>query len=399
MSRVFQIVSRIHLPEASAASFRLDAVEKALVNAGQQIRVLTAKVPKSYSISEPSHIRRVPVIRDKDGYIKGYVPYMSFDIQAFFNVLFGPKPHVILVEPPPTTGFMMRLACGVRRIPYVWYGADVWSDAAESTGAPKPVVSVVRFMEKTAVRGAAACIAVSEGVAERLHAFGASQVEVIPNGADTDVFNLAAQPFSCEELSSYGVKQPYAIYAGTASQWQGAEIFAQAFSDYWKQAQQHQLVFIGRGDSLPAIREIAEELASYARAHGVDYEPLLVFDSFPPAEAAKWQRGAQVALVSIQPGIGYDFAYPTKVLTALACGTPVLYAGVGPAITDIQANELGLVAEFSPEAIAEQLQVAFDTPGTEAEAQKRFGWVQANKSMKETGRKVAQLLIQVAKRS
>lgn len=396
MTKFFQVVSRIHLPEASAASFRLDAVEKALVAAGQQLRVVTAKLPKEYSVVEPNYIRRVPVIRDKDGYIKGYVPYMSFDIPAFFTVLFGKKPQVILVEPPPTTGFMMRLACGIRRIPYVWYGADVWSDAAESTGAPKLVVDVVRFMEKTAVRGATACIAVSEGVAERLESFGAKTVEVIPNGADTEVFNQQVTPFTKEELAAYGVSQPYAIYAGTASQWQGAEIFAEAFSDYWKQTQQNQLVFIGRGDSMPKIREIAAELVAYAQQQGVSYQPILVLDSFPPQEAAKWQKGAQVALVSIQPGIGYDFAYPTKVLTALGCGTAVLYSGVGPAIADIQTHELGYTAEFNRPAIVKALQTIFRAQADAKASERRSQWVLNHKSMQETGRKVAQLLMRIA---
>ncbi|MCS4484034.1 glycosyltransferase [Gleimia sp. 6138-11-ORH1] len=392
----FQVVSRIHLPEASAASFRLDAVEKALAAAGQEFRVLTAKLPQGMEVKDSAPIRRVPVIRDKDGYIKGYIPYMSFDIPAFFSVLMGKKPQVVLVEPPPTTGFMMRLACGIRKIPYVWYGADVWSDAAESTGAPKIVVDVVRFMEKTAVRGAAACIAVSEGVAERLNEFGAKTVEVIPNGADTEIFNLQVEPFSKAELAKLGVTEPYAIYAGTASQWQGAEIFAKAFSNYWKETQKNQLVFIGRGDSMPKIREIADDLAVYAKRNGCAYQPILVLDSFPPAEAAKWQRGAQVALVSIQPDIGYDFAYPTKVLTALGCGTAVLYAGVGPAIADIEKAQLGYTCKFATEPIVEVMRTAFSAPADAEASQRRADWVLSHRSMKETGRKVAALLMRVA---
>ena len=48
----------------------------------------------------------------------------------------------------------------------------------------------------------------------------------------------------------------------------------------------------------------------------------------PPTEAAEWIRGAAAALVSIVPGIGYDFARPTKTYAAAACGAPTWLIGV-----------------------------------------------------------------------
>ncbi|MDO5500237.1 MAG: hypothetical protein Q4F67_11230 [Propionibacteriaceae bacterium] len=37
----------------------------------------------------------------------------------------------MIVEPPPTTGLVVRVACALRRTPYVYYAADLWSVAAE----------------------------------------------------------------------------------------------------------------------------------------------------------------------------------------------------------------------------------------------------------------------------
>ena len=39
------LVTRIHLPEAAAASFRLDGVERALARHGVPVRVLTTTTP------------------------------------------------------------------------------------------------------------------------------------------------------------------------------------------------------------------------------------------------------------------------------------------------------------------------------------------------------------------
>src|SRR5699024_11434304 len=63
------------------------------------------------------------------------------------------------------------------------------------------------------------------------------------------------------------------------------------------------------------------------------------------AVAARWQRAARAAVVSLRPGIGYDFAMPTKMFAALACGTPVIFAGTRPAGELIEAEHLGWACE------------------------------------------------------
>lgn len=57
--------------------------------------------------------------------------------------------------------------------------------------------------------------------------------------------------------------------------------------------------------------------------------PIVILGNQVPERAARWQRGATVALASVRPGAGYDFAYATKVLSALSCGTPSFIRGRG----------------------------------------------------------------------
>jgi hypothetical protein len=134
-------------------------------------------------------VKRFPVLRDAAGYVRGYVQYMSFDVPLFFRLLVGRGSDVIVAEPPPTTGFVVRIAAAMRRTPYVYYAADIWSDASESTGAPAFVVRVVRRLESFALRGARAVIAVTDGVAERVRELaGHDRVSVIRNGIDTTIF-------------------------------------------------------------------------------------------------------------------------------------------------------------------------------------------------------------------
>ena len=153
------VATRIHLPEAAAASFRLDGVERALAARRVPVRVLTTRPPADVEHAdgdaEGVRVSRWPALRDSSGYLRGYAPYLSFDLPLALRLLLAPRPGVVLVEPPPTTGAVVRVVAALRGVPYVWYAPDVWSTAALSTGAPGPVVRAVRALEAFAIRGAA----------------------------------------------------------------------------------------------------------------------------------------------------------------------------------------------------------------------------------------------------
>lgn len=393
------IVSRIFAPEPAAASFRLSALRAGLGEAGAEVRVLTAHVPDHVkSVAYEPDVIRVRVIRDENGYVRGYVPYLSFDVQAFVRMLLSPAPDVFVVEPPPTTGFFARVAATIRRRPYVWYAADIWSDAAASTGAPEPVVRVLRLVEKFVISGAAGVIAVSDDVARRVRELGGRHVEVAFNGVNTDIFNPAVEPLSGEDLAAHGVQHPYFIYAGNASEWHGAEVFSRGFEQFWLEHEHTQLVFIGRV-AVPEILETAQRLARLARERGLSYEPVVILDNLAPQEAARWQRTAMSALASVKPGAGYDFAYATKVLSALACGTPVIYSGVGLARDDIANNELGVVVDYEPAAVAAAFLELAENEQSADDARYRSQWVEANRSIKRTGREAAAAVLGTLRRA
>lgn len=387
------LVSRIFAPEAAAASFRLEALVKALATRGARVEVLTtipapgtdreakAAIEENPALAPKIRVRRVQALRDNTGYIRGYLPYLSFDLPAFFRLLFAPAPRVYVAEPPPTTGAILRVLASLRRRPYVYYAADVWSDAAASS-APPLVVRALRMLERFAMRGAARVIAVSPGVAQRCQELGAKRVALVENGIDTEVFTDTGEPpeplagMSRAELRD----SDWLVYAGTASEWQGAEIFAAAFAEIAGQFPQARLLFLGQGSSFAAMRKIAAGL-----------EPgRIVFGQVTPGEAAAWQRQARACLVSIKPGLGYDFAYPTKVLAALACGTPVVYAGVGPAAADIAAQQLGMTVPYEVVAVKQALTSVLEgrlhTTDTRA-------WVVANRSLAATGEKAARVVL------
>lgn len=395
------IASRIHMPEAAAASFRLQAVEEALAARGVPVLVLTSRPPKRSGgggarsgKERAARVSRWPVLRDKSGYLRGYLPYISFDLPLFGRLLAAGRPRIALIEPPPTTGVVARIALGLRRIPYVWYAPDIWSDAAESTNAPGLVKRAVRRMESFALSGARSVIAINEEVAARARDLGGADVRVVPNGIDTSVFTEEGPGPGEAGLAAAGVAGPYFLYAGTASEWQGADVFVDALKILRRSRPGVQLVFLGQGSAWPMLREEAARIP-----RGADGREAVVFiPALPPEEAAAWQRGALASLVSIRPGLGYDFAYPTKVLAALACGCPVLYAGAGGAVADIRANALGRAVAHDPAAVAEAMARALDDGEagrwSDAEKARLHRWVEENRSIRATGEKAAAILLE-----
>lgn len=373
------VATRLYTPEIGAAAFRLQALVDALQGSGAVVKVLTTKppLPDTGTMSSNANVRRWPVLRDKGGNVRGYVQYMSFDVPLLFRLLFT-KADVVVSEPPPTTGVVVAVSSWLRRRPYVYYAADVWTDALAATNAPRPVVQLMRAFETLALRRAAMIIAISDGVAERLMTFNVDQnsITVINNGIDTTVFKTAGQVVRRD--------YPYFVYTGTMSEWQGADIYIRALSKVREEYPCAKIFFFGGGSHVDDLKQLAGRLAPA----NVEFGGVI-----SPSRTAEWIRGAHASLVSIVPGQGYDFAKPTKIYAAAACGTPVVFAGVGEAARIIKDNALGTVADFTEESVAEaMLQILRCNNHRKTTG---FEWVEANASLLRTGSRAAACVLEV----
>ena len=58
------------------------------------------------------------------------------------------------------------------------------------------------------------------------------------------------------------------------------------------------------------------------------------------SEVARAFTTAQAGLASLHPVAGYDYAFPTKMFAATACGAPVVHAGPGPGRAMVTAHRL-----------------------------------------------------------
>ena len=386
MSRPIRAVvaSRLFPPEPGAAAYRLGALVRALRERGDDVAVLTTRPPAGVSDPDPDpRVRRWPVLRDAGGNVRGYVQYASFDVPLLLRLLLHPRPDVVVVEPPPTTGLAVRLACALRRVPYVYYAADLMSVAAKGIGVSGPVVAALGALERHVLRHAAAVLTVSDDLAATLAAMGVApeRTVVVGTGVDTDVFTPDGP------VQDDG--RPTAVYAGTMSEIQGASVFVDAMPHVLDKLPDARLVLVGQGSETDDLRRRAASLPAGA----VELTGVL-----PGAETARRLRSATVGLASSRPGHGYEVAFATKMFASTASGTPVVYAGVGPCVQIVRDHDLGRAVEWTPEAVAAAMVEALTAPPAEAERTRVAQWTRQTYSLREVGRRGAEVVAAVGRR-
>lgn len=365
------IATRLYTPEASAAAFRLEALARALEEQGADVRVLTTRPPKGVAgAARAGRPSRWPVLRDAQGQVRGYVSYMSFDLPLALRLLLTRDMDSLVVEPPPTTGLVGTVAAALRRIPFTFYAADVWADATDSVdGVPAPVRAAVRLMETTVWKRASRVLTISPGVHQRVTELigDRDHVLMIGNGIDTDTFTPEG-PDAGEDPDG---TSPYFVYAGTVSEWQGAEVFIEAFEMVRSTHPTARMLFFSAGSG----RDALEETVRRRGIDGVEFRAKV-----PPAEVARFLRGAVAGLSSITPGQGYEFALPTKIYASTACGTPVVHAGEGAATQRIRDNSLGWAGPYEVSAVAESMCAALEGRGAPGPEHLR-AWTMENASL------------------
>jgi glycosyltransferase involved in cell wall biosynthesis len=375
------VATRLFAPEVGAAAFRLKALVDGLVEQGADVRVITTTSPKGAGPFKPAYrLSRWPVMRDAGGYVRGYVQYLSFDIPAFFRLL-AAKADVVVSEPPPTTGLVVALSSMLLRRPFVYYAADVWTEALSAMEVPGIVKKVMGALEGFVLRHAAMVVAVSEPVAEQVAKFNVpnDRILVTGNGVDTATFDLSGPTTTVDD--------PYFVYTGTMSEWQGAGVFIEALPLVLAQAPGTQLRFFGQGTDEPHLKEMAERIAPGSVHFG---------GVVAPHEAARWIRGAAGALVSIKPGQGYDFAKPTKIYAAAGCGTPVIFAGQGDGADIVEDSELGEACAWNPADVADAMLRLLGNPASPAKREQMSAWVVANCSLVSVGESAAKAVLGAA---
>jgi len=245
---------------------------------------------------------------------------LSFTLSAFFAGLFAGSSDVILcVCPPPTLALTAYFLSQIRKNPFVIVLTDLASDAAVATGIMKDglFVGAARGLEGFVYRKSDRIVCICRGFVERLTARGVapSKLLLIHLWGDThQVYpiagatkfraenQLAGQDFLVMHTGNMGKKQDLLNVV------QAAELSQDLPHLVW--------LLVGQGEE----RAVLEEAINQRKLRNIRLLPL------QPAEGlAEMYSAADVLLVNQRAAI-VDSVIPSKLLTYMAAGRPVLAA-------------------------------------------------------------------------
>jgi colanic acid biosynthesis glycosyl transferase WcaI len=235
--------------------------------------------------------------------------------------------------------FLLTLSLRMRRVPYVFWQQDIYSDAIGVVARKRLgwvgglIGRLASRTECSVARGAAAIVPISDTFIEQLDAWGiqASKVQVIPNWAAID--EIPARPRDNAWAKAHGlVGSPVVMYAGTLGLKHNPSVLATLARSAPTGSR---VVVVSEGLG----REWLETKAAS--------EPGLTLLDYQPYEQLPDMLASADVLVVVLEQDASRYSVPSKVLNYLCAGRPVLaLLPANNAVAQmIEAAQAGLVVD------------------------------------------------------
>jgi colanic acid biosynthesis glycosyl transferase WcaI len=278
------------------------------------------------------------------------------------RAILAARPDVaVLSNIPLLSLFILTLLLRMRRVPYVFWHQDIYSEAIRVIARDRfgqlgwLIGWVAGHVERHVARGAAAVVAISDTFIEQLDAWGVqkSKVHVVPNWGAVDEMPL--RPRDNAWAKAHGlVGMPVVMYAGTLGLKHDPSVISR-LAQTAPTGSRTVVVSEGKG------REWLESEAG-------DVPGLILLDYQPYEQLPDMLASADVLLVVLESNAS-RYSVPSKVLNYLCAGRPVL-ALLPPdnAVAHmVEAAEAGLVvAPGDADAASAALSSLLASPVTRA---------------------------------
>jgi colanic acid biosynthesis glycosyl transferase WcaI len=353
------LLSNMFAPEAYAsAPLNTDAC-RFLVEAGHEVAVVTAFPHYPEWRVWPDYRGRIHKTEKTDGVeirrIWSYVPrrpgtvgrilhYAVFAAVALPGCIGLKKPDVILcVTPPIELGITAWLLKTLWRVPFVLWIKDLVPEVAVQLGMMKnrQAIALARRVERFAYNRAAKLAVLCEGFRDYLLELGqpAEKVIVSPDWVNTEIIHPGADGLKFRRNNNISPDDFLVIHSGNIGAKQGLETVVRAAHAL---IDQPGIKFRIIGDGA-AKADLAKEVAQL-NLPNLEFLPIQPRDVLPEMLVA-----ADVLLIHQKAAI-VDSVIPSKLLTYLASGRPIV-AGVNPGSeTALAINRAGGGIHVNPES-------------------------------------------------
>jgi glycosyltransferase involved in cell wall biosynthesis len=358
------IISQHFPPERSGNASRIYDMACNLTTQGVNVHVIspfptfpTGTFPRTWKKSSDSTINGIDLtnlwgwqpLSKNPGFVSRMCYYLLFPIHAFFWVIIhGKKYDTIITSSPPLfvhiPGLLTKKITG--KI-WVMDVRDLWIDASIGLGFLKKgsfLEKVTRIFERKCLISSDAVGVTTKELGRRLS--GEPEVRkkthLIPNGVDTDFF----YPHLLE-------KKNQIVYAGNIGYAQDLELVIRAVQLVNRH---HHLEFIiaGGGDTESDLKRLVNSL---------NLQKLVKFPGILPREHIPILFSESLIGVAPLKNLqSLEYAAPTKVYEYMSCCIPFIGCGKGEIQEIADESGAGIIAESSPEKIAEVILQLLNDP-------------------------------------
>jgi colanic acid biosynthesis glycosyl transferase WcaI len=357
------LLSQYHAPEPA---FKSNLLAAGLIKLGHSVTAITGFPNYPDGRIYPGYKQRLWAREDVEGLrlfrlplypnhsrsgAKRALNYFSFAASASVlgPMLCGSAEVMWVYHPPLTIGIPAWLIGTLRKIPFVYEIQDMWPETLQSTemmnspGALKLLSALAKFV----YRRAAAITVVSPGFKRNLISKGVPEekIHVMPNWADEEIYRPLARD---EKLAmEYGFSGRFnVVFAGNMGAAQALDNVLQS-AESLAETQEIQFVFIGSGMD-------RQRLEAVARNRGL--LNVRFIDRQPEERMSAFFAIADILLVHLKRDPLFEITIPSKTVTYMACGRPIVAAISGDGAEIVQAAGAGLACTpEDPAALAECL--------------------------------------------
>lgn len=385
------ILTQYFPPEISAAPIRLSATIRELKRRGQDVQVVTA-LPNHPTgrifpefrgrfyrreVREGVPVHRVWLFASTGSGPGRILNYLSFLGTCLYGLARAGSADLVFVNSPPLfLSISGYLAARLRRVPLVFFVADLWPDSAREFAGFKygSLIRIAEALEAWTYLVADKVICSTEEVRTVLlekKRVPAEKVELLPSGADTEFFRPGAPDSAlARELGVEGKK--VILFAGNHGYAQGLEFVLQA-ARLLRDEKDIVFLFVGDGSSKAETIELARRLS---------LRNVIFKDAVPPEQVPRLHTIATAGLVPLRNVPLANRVRPIKTMVTMACGRAIIFCGGSEGERLVQAAGAGLVVPpEDPKALADAvLKLARDPALAERLGQSGRRYVEAELS-------------------
>ena len=278
--------------------------------------------------------------------------FFSFMVSSFLAGVKVNKVDLVWgTSPPIFQGVTCWLLAKLKGVPFLFEVRDLWPAFAIAIGVIKNplLIRMSEWLEKFLYLHADLVIVNSPGYLDHVSQTGATNIKLIPNGADLDLFSdsINGDDFrkKCHWENQYVV-----MYAGAHGLSNDLDVILQA-ANILRNEKEIIFALVGDGKEKENLIHKAEEL---------HLEQVIFLPPVPKLEMASVLAASDACIAILKPLELYKTTFPNKVFDYMACSRPVILAIDGVIRQIVEDAQAGFpVTPGNPQELADAILYLF----------------------------------------